>query len=49
MTEVCGCCSRSLVLKDTFDLMFPPDGYDVIYYANGNIKFNKIDKKEVID
>ncbi len=47
-THICGFCGLPLEREETtgeIDLMFPPDGYDVVIYSNGNIKWVKLDQE----
>lgn len=48
-TVVCPTCSKPVqdVPVSTIDLMFPPDGYEALYYANGNVKFIKLDQEVI--
>jgi len=48
IVHICGTCGNPLkrepplvIVPNQYDLMFPPDGYEVVHYDNGNIKFVK--------
>ncbi len=43
--EFCGICGRPLKAKLGIDYI--PEGYEVVYYDNGNIKLIKL-KEEVV-